>query len=87
MAQVPMEEAVNAFKRSLAGVDGVVGDLKRAIRNIEKTAIEQLKKQGETQSNNNSSSDQNSSEKKVLICLSLTKNRQWLLEDDTPINM
>lgn len=51
-----MEEAVNAFKHSLAEVGS---DLKRAISNIEKTSLEQVKKQGNAKNNNNSSSNEN----------------------------
>lgn len=55
-----MEEAVNAFKRSLAEVSSIGGDLKRAISNIEKTSLEQVKKQGNAKNNNNSSSNEKS---------------------------
>lgn len=75
MAQDPMEEAVNAFKHSLAEVGS---DLKRAISNIEKTSLEQVKKQGNTKENNDtsSSSEENLPKKKKSVNQPITNVKQ-----------
>lgn len=71
-----MEEAVNAFKRSLAEVSSIGGDLKRAISNIEKTSLEQVKKQGNAKNNNNSSSNEKSARTTKSVNQPITNVKQ-----------